>query len=285
MRAVVQRVTNADVKIDGRVNGKIDDGLLVLLGVGNGDTEEDMKYIADKIIKLRIFSDENDKMNLSLEDVGGSMLVISQFTLYGDCSHGRRPYFGNAMEPVSANEMYEKFVAYIKEQGIHTETGEFGADMKVSLTEREVTDYNKMIEILKSCDCCRIGLVDDKGAYIVPMNFGYEDNNGKLTLYFHGATEGKKIDLINNQPEISFETDTKHELVTSDTACGHSYLYQSIMGRGQVKIVADRDTKIKGLNQIMHHYTGKSDYEFNENVLERTAVIKLAVTEWSCKEH
>lgn len=131
---VVQRVTNADVKIDGRVNGKIDDGLLVLLGVGNGDTEEDMKYIADKIIKLRIFSDENDKMNLSLEDVGGSMLVISQFTLYGDCSHGRRPYFGNAMEPVSANEMYEKFVAYIREQGIHTETGEFGADMKVSLT-------------------------------------------------------------------------------------------------------------------------------------------------------
>lgn len=134
MIAVVQRVTNADVKIDGRVNGKIDDGLLVLLGVGNGDTEEDMKYIADKIIKLRIFSDENDKMNLSLEDVGGSMLVISQFTLYGDCSHGRRPYFGNAMEPVSANEMYEKFVAYIREQGIHTETGEFGADMKVSLT-------------------------------------------------------------------------------------------------------------------------------------------------------
>ena len=134
MRAVVQRVTNADVKIDGRVNGKIDDGLLVLLRVGNGDTEEDMKYIADKIIKLRIFSDENDKMNLSLEDVGGSMLVISQFTLYGDCSHGRRPYFGNAMEPVSANEMYEKFVAYIREQGIHTETGEFGADMKVSLT-------------------------------------------------------------------------------------------------------------------------------------------------------
>jgi len=134
MRAVVQRVTNADVKIDGRVNGKIDDGLLVLLGVGNGDTEEDMKYIADKIIKLRIFSDENDKINLSLEDVGGSMLVISQFTLYGDCSHGRRPYFGNAMEPVSANEMYEKFVAYIRKQGIHIETGEFGADMKVSLT-------------------------------------------------------------------------------------------------------------------------------------------------------
>ena len=134
MRAVVQRKPNSNVKIDCRLYEKIGDVIFVLLGVGNGDTEEDMKYIADKIIKLRIFSDEHDKMNLSLEDVGGSMLVISQFTLYGDCSHGRRPYFGNAMEPVSANEMYEKFVAYIKEQGIHTETGEFGADMKVSLT-------------------------------------------------------------------------------------------------------------------------------------------------------
>ena len=134
MRAVVQRVTSADVKIDGEVKGKIDNGFMVLLGVGNGDTEEDMKYIADKIINLRVFGDENDKMNLSLADVDGSMLVISQFTLYGDCSHGRRPYFGDAMEPVGANKMYENFVAYVRDKGIHTETGEFGADMKVSLT-------------------------------------------------------------------------------------------------------------------------------------------------------
>ena len=134
MRAVVQRVTYSSVEVDGEIVGEINKGFNVLLGISKEDTEEDMKYIADKIIKLRIFSDENDKMNLSLEDVGGSMLVISQFTLYGNCSHGRRPYFGNAMEPVSANEMYEKFVAYIRGQGIHTETGEFGADMKVSLT-------------------------------------------------------------------------------------------------------------------------------------------------------
>lgn len=134
MRAVVQRVTSADVKIDGNVNGKIDNGFMVLLGVGTGDTQEDMKYIADKIINLRIFSDADDKMNLSLKDVNGSMLVISQFTLYGDCSHGRRPYFGDAMEPVGANKMYEDFVKYVREQGIHTETGEFGADMKVTLT-------------------------------------------------------------------------------------------------------------------------------------------------------
>lgn len=134
MRAVVQRVTYADVKIDGVVNGKIDKGFVVLLGVGQKDTEEDMKYIADKIIRLRVFSDENDKMNLSLEDVGGEMLVISQFTLYGDCSHGRRPYFGDAMNPTDANKMYEKFVAYVRERGIHTETGQFGADMQVTLT-------------------------------------------------------------------------------------------------------------------------------------------------------
>ncbi len=131
---MVQRVTGADVKIDGKINGEIGNGLMVLLGVGVGDTDEDMKYIADKIINLRIFSDKNDKMNLSLTDVGGSMLVISQFTLYGDCSHGRRPYFGDAMEPVGANEMYESFVRYVKGQGIHIETGEFGADMKVTLT-------------------------------------------------------------------------------------------------------------------------------------------------------
>lgn len=134
MRAVIQRVTSADVKIGGVVKGAIDGGFLVLLGIGSDDTEEDMVYIAEKIINLRIFSDENDKMNLSLADVGGSLLVISQFTLYGDCSHGRRPYFGGAMEPNGANEMYEKFVAYVRDKGIHTETGEFGADMQVSLT-------------------------------------------------------------------------------------------------------------------------------------------------------
>ena len=135
MRAVVQRVTNADVKIDGRVNGKIDDGLLVLLGVGNGDTEEDMKYIADKIIKLRIFSDENDKMNLSLEDVGGSMLVISQFTFIRRLLAWQTTVFLATQWSLSAQmKCMKKFVAYIREQGIHTETGEFGADMKVSLT-------------------------------------------------------------------------------------------------------------------------------------------------------
>ena len=134
MRAVVQRVDSAAVEVEGSMVGSVGKGLLVLLGVEKEDTDRDLEYLLDKVAGLRIFEDEQEKMNLSVADVGGGLLVVSQFTLYGDCSHGRRPYFGNAMEPVSANEMYEKFVAYIREQGIHTETGEFGADMKVSLT-------------------------------------------------------------------------------------------------------------------------------------------------------
>ena len=134
MRAVVQRVDSAAVEVEGAMVGSVGKGLLVLLGVEKEDTDRDLEYLLDKVAGLRIFEDEQEKMNLSVADVGGGLLVVSQFTLYGDCSHGRRPYFGNAMEPVSANEMYEKFVAYIREQGIHTETGEFGADMKVSLT-------------------------------------------------------------------------------------------------------------------------------------------------------
>ena len=133
MKAVIQRVSSASVTVDGAVLGKIESGFMVLVGMGAGDTDEDMKYIADKIINLRVFSDENGKMNLSLSDIGGSMLVISQFTLYGDCSHGRRPYFGDAMHPSQAEPMYNDFVEYVRSKGVHVETGEFGADMKVSL--------------------------------------------------------------------------------------------------------------------------------------------------------
>ena len=133
MRAILQRVLNASVKVDGKTIGEIDKGLLVFLGVGEGDTEKDLKYIADKCIGLRIFSDEEDKMNLALTDVGGQMLVISQFTLYGDCRKGRRPSFASSMEPVKAKEMYESFIKYIEQSGIKTEHGEFGADMKVEL--------------------------------------------------------------------------------------------------------------------------------------------------------
>lgn len=134
MRAVLQVVTNADVKIDGQIAGEIQKGLLVLLGVGKGDTAEQIKKLADKIIKLRIFDDEDGKTNLSIKDVGGSMLIVSQFTLYWNCKKGNRPSFDNAMPPQIANELYLDFVYYMKEQGIKVQTGQFGADMKVSLT-------------------------------------------------------------------------------------------------------------------------------------------------------
>lgn len=133
MRAVVQRVTYAEVKVDGKVTGSIKGGFLVLLGVGKEDDDTDMKYIADKIINLRVFEDENGKMNLNLLQTGGEILAVSQFTLFGDCRKGKRPSFDKAGAPDIANKLYEKFVAYCREQGIKTETGIFGADMKVSL--------------------------------------------------------------------------------------------------------------------------------------------------------
>lgn len=134
MKLVIQRVLNASVTIDGKVNGSIDKGYMVLIGVCNEDTKE----IADKILKkmmgLRIFEDENGKTNLSLADVGGSILLVSQFTLYADCKKGNRPSFVKAGNPEHANELYEYAIKEIRETySTHVETGIFGADMKVSL--------------------------------------------------------------------------------------------------------------------------------------------------------
>lgn len=133
MRIVLQRVTSASVKVDGNVIGKIGTGFLLLFGVGHEDTEEDCRRLADKISGLRIFSDENDKINLDLESVGGQLLVVPQFTLYADCRKGNRPNFIQAAKPEKANALYEYFVEYLRSKGKHVETGEFGADMKVEL--------------------------------------------------------------------------------------------------------------------------------------------------------
>lgn len=140
MRAVVTRVTHASVAIDGAIHGKIGPGFLILLGVTHEDTEEQAKKLADKICSLRIFEDAQGKMNLGLDAVSGELLVISQFTLYGSCRHGRRPDFLAAARPEIANPLYEKFVALCRENGFHTETGVFGADMKVdSLNDGPLT--------------------------------------------------------------------------------------------------------------------------------------------------
>ncbi len=133
MRVVLQRVTSASVTVDGKVCGKIGKGYLVLLGIGQGDTEADCERIADKIINLRIFQDENDKINLSLSDVGGDLLVVSQFTLYADCRKGNRPNFIQAGKPDEAERLYNYFVGYCRNKGKCVETGIFGADMKVEL--------------------------------------------------------------------------------------------------------------------------------------------------------
>ncbi|BBF44559.1 D-tyrosyl-tRNA(Tyr) deacylase [Lachnospiraceae bacterium KM106-2] len=133
MKLVIQRVTHASVTVENKCIGKIEKGLLVLVGIGHDDTKETVKKYVDKMIKLRIFADENDKTNLSLKDVNGSLLVVSQFTLYADCKKGNRPNFQNAAAPQIANELYEYFVALCKEENLSVETGEFGADMKIDL--------------------------------------------------------------------------------------------------------------------------------------------------------
>lgn len=133
MRAVVQRVDKAKVTVDGKIVGEISRGLMVLVGVVEGDTEKDVQYLADKVTGLRIFEDEAEKMNLSVKDIGGEILSVSQFTLYGDCRKGKRPSFDKAAKPETAIVLYEKFNELCRLQNIKVETGVFGAHMLVEL--------------------------------------------------------------------------------------------------------------------------------------------------------
>ena len=133
MKLVVQRVKKAEVKVDGNIVGKIDKGFLVLIGIKVGDTKEQADYLVKKLCNLRVFSDENDKMNLSIKDVKGKVLIVSQFTLYGDCSQGNRPSFIEAARPKEANPLYEYFCNQCELNNIEVQKGIFGADMKVEL--------------------------------------------------------------------------------------------------------------------------------------------------------
>ena len=133
MKLVVQRVKKAEVKVDGNIIGKIDKGFLVLIGIKVGDTKEQADYLVKKSCNLRVFSDENDKMNLSIKDVKGKLLIVSQFTLYGDCSQGNRPSFIEAARPEEANPLYEYFCNQCELNNIEVQKGIFGADMKVEL--------------------------------------------------------------------------------------------------------------------------------------------------------
>lgn len=152
-------------------------------------------------------------------------------------------------------------------------------------TDREVTNYAHMLEILHACDCCRLGLVDAEEAYIVPMNFGLAQENGKLILYFHSAKEGRKIELIKKHALVSFQADTGHELLAGENAGDFTCRFQCVMGKGRAELLSDAEEKIKGFKAIMAHYSAKSDWDFDLPCLDRVYIIKLTVTQWSCKVH
>lgn len=133
MKLLVQRVANANVKVDDKIVGKVDKGFLVLCGVTHTDTKETADYLVKKLLNLRVFEDENEKMNLSLKQVNGELLIVSQFTLYADTSSGNRPSFINAAKPDMANELYEYFCSQCAKEGIHVEKGVFGTHMEVNL--------------------------------------------------------------------------------------------------------------------------------------------------------
>jgi D-aminoacyl-tRNA deacylase len=133
MRVLLQRVSRAEVRVDGRITGSIGKGFLLLVGLTHTDTEAQLIWMAEKVSGLRLFADAEDKMNLGLADVGGALLVVSQFTLYGDAQKGRRPSFVDAARPETATPLYERFIALLRERGLQVETGEFGAMMDVEL--------------------------------------------------------------------------------------------------------------------------------------------------------
>lgn len=134
MRIVVQRCKQAKVSVEGSVTGSIEQGLMLLVGITHEDTEKEASYLAEKVAGLRIFEDDQGKMNLSVQDIGGDILSVSQFTLYGDCSKGKRPSFISAARPETAEPLYERFNEMLREKGLTVETGKFGADMDVELT-------------------------------------------------------------------------------------------------------------------------------------------------------
>ena len=133
MRLIVQRVSKASCEVDGKITGKIDNGFMVLVGITHDDTKENADFLAKKLCNLRVFEDENEKMNLSIKNINGELLIVSQFTLYSDCSSGNRPSFTNAAKPEIANKLYEYFIEQCKSYDLKVETGIFGANMQISL--------------------------------------------------------------------------------------------------------------------------------------------------------
>lgn len=152
-------------------------------------------------------------------------------------------------------------------------------------SDREIKDKNKIKDIISACHCCRLGLNDNGNVYIVPLNFGYTENNGKYTFYFHSAKEGRKVDLINKNGCAGFEMDTNYMLHEGNIACEYTARFQSIIGSGKIAVVEERDEKIKALLAIMHHNTGRDNWEFSDSMLNAVCIFRLDAEELSCKEH
>lgn len=150
--------------------------------------------------------------------------------------------------------------------------------------DREVTDINDLLNIVEECRICHLGLMDNKGMYIVPLNYGYEYINQNLVLYFHSAQVGRKIDAINQNPNVCVEMDCDHRLIEGEKACDYSFGFKSIIGNGRASIINDYDEKIKGLSLLMKHETQK-EFEFNEKMVQRVSVIKVVVDEFTGKYH
>lgn len=151
--------------------------------------------------------------------------------------------------------------------------------------DREITDRERILGIMASCSCCRLGLIDGDEPYIVPLNFGFETEEGNLVLYFHSASEGRKIDLIPRQSAVAFEMDTGHRLDGGEDACSYTFFYECVMGTGRIGIVDDREGKKHGLGIIMEHYAGRRTWDYDDSLLDRVSVLKLEVETISCKVH
>ena len=151
--------------------------------------------------------------------------------------------------------------------------------------DREIIDPIQIEDIIRRCTCCRVGFCDEGEVYIVPLNFGYEVKDNTYTFYFHGAKEGRKIDLIQKSPNVGFEMDTNYALNEADIACGHSARFQSVIGNGVMSIVSEIEEKKRGLSLLMAHNTGKEEWSFDDRMVSAVAVFKLEVTKISCKEH
>ena len=149
--------------------------------------------------------------------------------------------------------------------------------------DREVTDPVKIREIITACDCCRLGLCDGERAYVVPLNFGFTERNGRYTFYFHSAPEGRKVDLLRQSGWAAFEMDTGHELIEGANGNSCSARYQCVMGGGPVTLLGDREEKKAGLAALMLHDTGTDQWEFDDALVDRTCVIRLEAEELTCK--